>query len=126
MARILIVDDEEMDRLLERSMLEEEGHDLFFAANGKIALRSYGLNRIDLVITDLAMPEINGLRLIRELREVDPDARIIAVTGVSPEQLDLAEDFGAVATFTKPVKREELLEAVEKGLEGRRKDYWGS
>lgn len=117
MARILIVDDDEMDRLFERTILQDAGHDLLFASDGEAALRLYRENDVDLVVTDLAMPRVGGLRLIRELREEDPDVRIIAVSGVSPEHLPAAEDMGAVRTFFKPVDAQALLEGVEAILE---------
>ena len=69
MAKILIVDDEEMDRVMERSMLDGLGHTLLFASDGEVALSLYQKEEPDLVITDLAMPELNGLRLIQEIME---------------------------------------------------------
>jgi len=128
MARILIVDDDESDRLLEKTFLDDLGHELLFAKDGEAALRICREEKVDLVVTDLAMPRLNGLRLIRSLREVDPDARIVAVSGVSPEQLPRAEDLGAVATLFKPVRKEAFLEAVQSGLEDDQdtwEDVWG-
>lgn len=119
MARILLVDDEEMDRTFGRTILEDAGHELFYAANGESALRAYENRGIDLVVTDLAMPGLNGLRLIRELRAVDGEALIIAVTGVSPEQLERAEALGAAVTLRKPYAPGTLLEAVHGLLERR-------
>ena len=128
MARILIVDDEELDRVLERSILEDAGHELLFASDGQAALQLYREEEVDLVITDLAMPRINGLRLIRMLLEEDPDARVIAVSGVSPEQLPTAEDLGARGTLFKPLDRDVLLDSVEAVLRGSEvswEDMWG-
>ena len=128
MARILIVDDDEMDRVMERSMLDGLGHTLMFASDGDAALSVYEKEDPDLVITDLAMPELNGLRLIQEIMELDPDARIIAVSGVSADQLDLAENMGAVYTLFKPVEHGELLAAVEQALNRQPSggDHWDS
>ena len=128
MARILIVDDDEMDRVMERSMLDGLGHTLMFASDGDAALSVYEKEDPDLVITDLAMPELNGLRLIQEIMELDPDARIIAVSGVSADQLDLAENMGAVYTLFKPVEPGELLAAVEQALNRQPSggDHWDS
>jgi CheY-like chemotaxis protein len=112
MSRILLVDDEEMDRTLGRTILEDAGHELFYASNGEVALRTYKSHRIDLVITDLAMPNLNGLRLIEELRALDGGALIIAVTGVSPEQLERARALGAALTMRKPYTAQALLKAV--------------
>ena len=127
MARILIVDDEEMERVMERSMLEGLGHTLMFASDGDVALKVYQKEEVDLVITDLAMPELNGLRLIQEIMEFDSDARIIAVSGASADQLDLAEDMGAICTLFKPVDYEEFLAAVTEALKDQDspKDPWG-
>ncbi len=116
MARILIVDDDEMDRLMERSLLDGLGHTLLFASDGDVALSVYQKEDVDLVITDLAMPQLNGLRLIQEILEFDPGARIIAVSGHNADQLDLAKSMGALSTLFKPLEYEELLAAVEDAL----------
>jgi DNA-binding NtrC family response regulator len=121
MARILIVDDDEMDRVIERSMLDDLGHTLMFAGSGETALTLYRREEVDLVITDLAMPELNGLRLIREILEIDPEARIIAISGVSADQLDLAVEMGALAALFKPVEKEELVTAVDTALQHARR-----
>jgi CheY-like chemotaxis protein len=117
MARILLVDDEEMDRTFGRAILEDAGHELFYASNGEVALRTYRNQGIDLVVTDLAMPGLNGLRLIQQLRELDGQALVIAVTGVSPEQLERAEALGAAVTLRKPYAPETLLKAVQQLLD---------
>ena len=116
MARILIVDDEELDRFFESSILEEAGHELLFASHGQAALTLLKGQSVDLILTDLAMPELNGLRLIRAIKEEDPEARIIAVSGVAADQLDLAQDYGAMRTLYKPISRADLLSAVKEVL----------
>ena len=83
MAHILIVDDEEIERLLGRTALEGAGHQLLFAPNGEAALRAYQNNDIDLVITDLTMPGMNGMLLIEQIMAENNHALIIAVSGVS-------------------------------------------
>ena len=118
MARILIVDDDEFDRVLGAWILEDSGHEVLFAGNGAVALELYESEDIDLVITDLVMPELNGLRLIRELIELDSSAKIIAISGSSPEQLPRAEDLGATFTLPKPLKRSQVLAIVERALMG--------
>jgi CheY-like chemotaxis protein len=125
MANILLVDDNEADRLLLKAFLETKGHALFFAENGEAALRIFGFHPIDVVVTDIQMPALNGLRLIRELREQDPDAAIVAVSGVAADQLPLAEDLGAIQGLAKPIDPEKLLTAVAKALDAREKNLWG-
>lgn len=129
MARILIVDDEEMDRVLERAVLEKANHELFFAADGQAALAVCRESDIELVVTDLAMPNFNGLRFIKELREDGMRMPVIAISGWARDQLDLAEDYGADLTLPKPIDGEALLKAVKEMLNlpdlSDRTDPWG-
>ena len=129
MARILVVDDEEVERTLIREILGSRGHDLLFASEGEKALEICRLESPDLVVTDLAMPDFNGLRFIRELREAGLPIPVIAVSGWAADQLDLAEDYGADVTLLKPLNGQELLDAVDQVF-GRRNlpkggDFWG-
>ena len=116
MANVLIVDDEEMDRLLEGRVIEEAGHTPFFAGDGDTAMQMYKENNIALVITDLRMPRVDGLSLIRAIIAHDPDAAIIAVSGLA-QHLETAEEYGAVAGLVKPVEPEDLIETVQEILE---------
>jgi len=129
MARILVVDDEEMDRMLVRAILEAAGHELFYAGEGDSALQLLRDNPVDLVLTDLAMPDFNGLRFIKELREEGFRVPVIAVSGRAVDQLDLAESYGADLTMIKPIDEKHLLLAVNKMLEVSRTrnqdDPWG-
>ena len=120
MARILVVDWEEEERVYLWSVLEEAGHELFFAADGKAALEVWGRKEVDLVITELYLPELNGLRLIKELRARDPDGLIVAISEISADQLDLAEDFGACQVLFKPIAPDSLLVGVKRALESYR------
>ena len=127
MAKILVVDDEEMDRVFEKTVLESAGHELVFAADGDAALKICEEVAVDLVVTDLAMPDFNGLRLIRELRSAGVLVPIIAVSGWAADQLDLAEDYGADVALVKPLDGSKLLEAVDDMLDDsteRRGDPW--
>ncbi len=127
MANVLIVDDEEMDRLLERRIVEDAGHTPFFANDGEAALKIYKENDIAVVITDLRMPNVDGLQLIRELLALDAGAAIIAVSGAA-DQLEMAEEYGALSALIKPVERDKLIETVQEALENlpRGDDAWGS
>jgi CheY-like chemotaxis protein len=117
MAKILIVDDEEMDRVLERAILEKAGHELYYAADGHVALAVCREALIELVVTDLAMPDFNGLRFIKELREEGFRMPIIAISGWAKDQLDLAEDYGADLTLYKPIDGDKLLRSVQEMLD---------
>ncbi len=112
MARILVIDDDEVTRLGVGAVLEGGGHQVAYARDGDQGMAFYERNPFDLVIVDLAMPVKSGLQTIRELTEAYRDIRIIAITGVSPEQLPLAEDYGAARTLIKPVEPNVLMEVV--------------
>lgn len=116
MARILVVDDDDQIRSLLRRMLQKFGHDVIDAVDGKDALEKYTLNPTDLVITDILMPEKEGIQTIMELRRDFPDAKIIAISGggaVGPETyLTMARELGADRTLTKPFTIEALQEIV--------------
>src|SRR5687767_15283491 len=98
------------------SLLSAEGHDLVFAEDGEAGLALYKKQSFDLVVTDLVMPKLNGLRLIKEIIASDPNARILAISGLSPEHLPLAQDYGAIGVLTKPIQRDPLLESVSAAL----------
>ena len=117
MARILVVDWEEEERVYLWWVLEDAGHELLFAADGQTALDVWKKNEVDLVITELYLPELNGLRLIKELLSRAPGALILAISDVSADQLDLAEDYGACHILYKPVDPDSLLAGVNKALE---------
>jgi len=120
MAKILVVDWEEEERIFYWSVLEDAGHELLFAADGRMALEIFAKNEVDLVVTELYLPELNGLRLIRELRSKDPYIRIMALSEISADMLDLAEDYGACSILYKPVGPTALLAGVERALEAYR------
>lgn len=128
MALILVADWDETDRVQMWTILEKAGHELLFAKDGKQAMTIWEKNPVDLVITELLMPELSGLRLIRELVEQNARARIIALSLEDADMLDLAEDFGASKILYKPVSPDDLLQAVEEALGGSRpvteEDAW--
>jgi CheY-like chemotaxis protein len=128
MANVLIVDDDETARLLERTVLEGAGHRVFFAVDGEVALKVYKSNPIDVVLTDLKMPRLNGLRLIKEIRELDAQAVVVAISGASADQLEMAKDLGAVSTLYKPIDAKALLAAIESAATTRQSsgDGWGA
>lgn len=117
MATILFVDDDEMERYFAREILEPRGHRVLYAGDGESALRVYDQEEVDVVVTDLAMPRLNGLRLIQKLRERDRHVRIIAASGINADQLDMAEDFGAFTVLQKPWDPKRFLEVLQTLME---------
>ncbi len=122
MARILVADDDQQVRMMLKLTLERKGHQVIEAENGNEAVKKYRSENPDLVVTDIVMPEKEGIETIMELRALDPTVRIIAISGggrINPEDyLSWAEKFGVQNTFTKPVDRDSLLAAVDSLLVG--------
>lgn len=116
MARILIIDDDEVARLTLGSALEAEGHEVAYASNGEVGLALYVRRPFPVVVIDLVMPVKNGLQTILDLREFDAKARVIAITGLAPEDLDLAQDFGAMQTMVKPIEPKDFVTMVNSVL----------
>ena len=120
MARILVVDDDDQVRALLKITLQRAGYEVEEASNGKVAGNVYRQNPTDLVITDILMPEMEGIETILELRRDFPDVKVIAISGggrLGPDvYLDLANRCGVLRTFTKPIDREDLLTGVREAL----------
>ena len=120
MAKILVIDDNEDLRDTIVSVLEDESYSTLFAADGASGVRVFEEARPDLVITDLIMPKSNGLDTIREIKAIDPSARIIAMSGgslISHEYyLDVASSLGAMHMLPKPFEIDELLRVVAECL----------
>ena len=112
MARVLIVDDDESERLLQRTILKRSGHELFFAKNGEEAVKVCLRSGIEVVLTDLEMPDSDGFELIEAISALEPPIEIIAVSGKGPSTLARARAMGALATLSKPVDARELIAAV--------------
>jgi DNA-binding response OmpR family regulator len=112
MPKILIIEDDEPFLKMLRLTLERMGHTVLEAHNGKIALGIYQSESPDLVITDLIMPEQEGLETIRRLKKTDPTVKIIAMSGggrITPGGfLKMARQMGAAYTLTKPFSNDEL------------------
>ena len=113
---ILVIDDEEPVRTVLRQMLEKEGYEVEEAPDGAVGLSLLQDHPIDLVITDLFMPEKEGIETMREVQKSFPQVKIIAMSGGGRmgklDFLPMAESFGAQRTLAKPFERKELLETV--------------
>jgi len=127
MKRILVIEDDTGQRELFTTMLEEAGYEVIEAPNGKEGLRLFHQQPCDLVLTDIFMPEKEGIETILELKRVGPTVKIIAISGGGHRgsyagrsgadiALEAAKDLGADRTFHKPLKTEHLLVAVDELL----------
>ncbi len=115
--QILVVDDDPMVLALIRKLLERRGYQVASASNGMEAIDLFSHGVFDLVITDLIMPEKDGLETILELRKADPSVKIIAVSGggigSAEYYLRVACVLGVSRTFSKPFHIEAMQRAVE-------------
>lgn len=118
MAKILLVDDDETDRVGLAAILQQAGHTVLTAVDGEDALETFLSQRIHVVVTDMVMPGRGGLGLISALREVDPRAEIIAISGKSKVQLEASKMFGARKILAKPVDPADLIAAVDEVIVG--------
>lgn len=115
-ASILLIDDDMFVRSTLEDTLIEAGYSVTAFADGREAVRQIADLRADLVITDILMPSIDGVELIRQLRSQKPGLKILAISGGGPniglQLLDIAGKMGANRTLPKPFSPMEFVEAV--------------
>lgn len=116
--RALVVEDDEALRELWRRGLERAGFVVADAMDGRAALKLFRERQVDLAVTDLNMPEMDGLTFIRELTSLQPSAHIIVVTGAASGH-DQARALGAKAVLRKPVSLADLVRTVQQVLAGK-------
>lgn len=120
-AKILIVDDEEAIREVVSTLLEAQGHQCYTVANGRLAQDFLKKNTVDLVLSDMVMPEMDGLSLVEWLRQTDSDLPIIMVTAMHDISTALeAIRRGAYDYILKPFEKDQLYLGVRRALERRR------
>lgn len=121
MPKILLVEDDDQLRGMLKLLLTSAGYEVSEATNGKRVCDMHQQQRFDLVITDVVMPDIDGLAVIMGLRRIDKDVRIIAMSGggqgKGEDYLRIAQKLGADLTLSKPFGNDEFLEAVRLTLD---------
>src|SRR5216684_2510767 len=117
MARILVVDDAAFMRMRAAKVLQEHGHEVDQAENGQEALKRYAEARPDAVLLDITMPEMDGLTALKELRKLDPTARVAMVTAMGQQAIVMeALRAGAKDFVLKPFQPDRVLGALHKLL----------
>lgn len=121
MAHILVIDDEESVRLVIRQILTREAHTVVEAENGRTGIQAFYDEAPDLVITDIIMPEQEGIEVILEIKRANPSAKILAISGGGHWHdrdfcLRAAKQLGAEAALRKPFSRNQLLAEVDNVL----------
>jgi CheY-like chemotaxis protein len=119
---ILVVDDEEELRELVLHVLERAGHAVTCAGSGLEAGAALEKRKFDVVVTDMLMPDQDGLELITELKAKYPSTKIVAMSGGgqigSDQYLSMAKGFGADVLLRKPFTHQTLLASVKRAFEG--------
>jgi DNA-binding response OmpR family regulator len=122
MTKILVIDDDVIVRASIVHILEDGGYDVLIAEDGIRGMAVFRGEQPDLVITDILMPEQEGIQTINEIRSAKPDAKIIAISGSgrfgNADFLEMARRLGAADTIAKPFDPDELLSRVKACLAG--------
>jgi DNA-binding response OmpR family regulator len=120
MALILLIDDDVMVRETVKQILMSGAHDVIIAQDGRKGMEIFRKSRFDLVITDIIMPEKDGIEVIAEMRSQRPDVKILAVSGGgrigNTDFLQIAGKLGANAVIAKPFDPDEFAAKVESCL----------
>jgi len=115
--KILLVDDDASIRKVINYTLSQKNYIIIESDNGKEALNIFANEKIDLIITDLEMPELKGMDLIKEIKNIDPDALIIVITAYGTIETAVeAMKLGAFDFITKPFNSDALLHTIQKAL----------
>ena len=117
MSRILIVDDSSLARRRARTILEAGGYDVVEAEDGMAAIERYFVDKPDVVMLDLVMKGMYGLDVLAQLRQMDPQARVIVVSAdVQTSSHQMAEEGGAAGFLVKPLDEQDALTLLRKTL----------
>ena len=117
MPKILIIDDDEVQLRLQQSILAGQGYALFSTADGPQGILLYRTHHPDLVLLDIGLPSISGIEVLKQIRQIDPKAKVIVITGyASVESAVVAIREGAFDYVRKPYDINVLLQKVESAL----------
>jgi CheY-like chemotaxis protein len=120
MARILLIDDDDALRTVLRLTLTHFGHTVIEARNGREGLARFAQSGAELVITDIVMPDVEGIAVLMALRKMEPPVKIIAISGggrvSATDYLRIATQLGAAKVLAKPFSHEVLIAAVNEVL----------
>ncbi|GKU83692.1 response regulator [Niallia sp. NCCP-28] len=113
--KVLIVDDQFGIRILLNEVFQKEGYQTFQAANGVQALEILTKNEPDIVLLDMKIPGMDGIEILKRMRKLNPDIRVIIMTAYGElDMIQEAKDLGALTHFAKPFDIDDLRDAVKK------------
>lgn len=118
MKRVLIVDDESLSRTILKKIVSEAGYSVVLASSGEEALRKINASKFDIMLTDLNMPQMNGIELTEKVLQLEPDMIVILITAYGSIRTAVeAIRLGAFDFLSKPVNKDELLLIINRGIE---------
>ena len=121
MARVLVVDDALFARILLKKILSDAGHEVVEASTGKEAMEKYSTLRPDVVTLDIIMPDMDGITALKEIKKIDPNAKIIMITSVdSDRKLIECIEAGASGYIVKPFEPSQVLKEIDRVLSDRK------
>lgn len=113
--KVLIVDDQFGIRILLNEVLQKEGYETFQAANGVQALEILNTKSPDLVLLDMKIPGMDGIEILKRMKAVEPDIRVLIMTAYGElDMIQEAKDLGALTHFAKPFDIDDIRTAVAK------------
>lgn len=117
--KVLIVDDQYGIRILLKEVLQKEGYETFLAANGMQAVEIVSEQKPDLVLLDMKIPGMDGIELLRKMKEVDPEIRVLIMTAYGElDMLKEATNLGALTHFSKPFDINKVRNLVKEYIAG--------
>ncbi|MFX3624409.1 MAG: response regulator [Ectobacillus sp.] len=115
--KILIVDDQYRIRILLNEVFQKEGYKTYQAANGFQAIDIVKKDKPDLVILDMKIPGMDGIEILKRLKEIEPDIKVILMTAYGElDMIQEAKDLGALMHFAKPFDIDEMRKAVRQQI----------
>lgn len=117
MAKVLVIEDDELARESVTLMLEENGYEVAMADDGDVGLEMFEKEEFDAVVTDLIMPQVNGMDVLMQIKQHKPGTRVLVISGggrLTPlSYLDVAQKLGADDVLTKPFTANDLITSMK-------------
>lgn len=118
MSKVLVVDDAEFLRMRISRILTTKGYEVLEADSGLTAVSTYRASKPDVVVMDITMPEMDGLTALKEIKAIDPEARVLILTALGQESVAMdSVKAGACDFIVKPFEPERVVSAIERALQ---------
>ncbi len=115
MSKVLVIDDAAFIRMRVEKFLERQGFEIFLAEDGKSGLELFKKEKPDVVLLDVTMPDMDGIEVLKQIKEVDKDAKVIMLTNVDQQETIMETvKLGAKGFMKKPFDEDKLLDKITK------------